>query len=153
MLKKFLFIIVTLLIIAWMFAWPYPICGDCMEPAVKDGSYAFVNRIAPYLREYKIGDIVVFRHEKKSWIARIVGLENDTIQITDGTILVNGASVCDSVQRNWSNWKYGTYGIDEPLRVPSGYVYVVSDDLSAHHDDSRVFGPIPNKSIEGLVWQ
>jgi len=153
MIKKLLLIIVTLTVMAWLFAWPYPVAGDCMEPAVKDGSYAFVNRMLPYFRAYKIGDIAVFDHEQKAWIARIVALENDVIQISDGTILVNGIVLQDSVKRNWKDWKYGSYGIEQPLTVPIGHVYVLSDDLSAHHDDSRVFGPISEKYIEGLVWQ
>src|SRR5579863_3530215 len=90
MIKKILLMIVVFLLIAWMFAWPHPVSGDCMEPAVKDGSYVFVNRIAPYLREYKIGDIVTFNYEEKLWIARIVALENDIIQVTESTIKING---------------------------------------------------------------
>ncbi len=152
MIKKILLIAITLIVMAWAFAWPYPISGDCMEPAVKDGSYVFLNRTLPYLRQYKIDDIILFKHEEKVWIARVVALENDTIQITKGTIAVNGFPIQDSVQRNWTNWKYGTYATEEPLKVPSGYVYTLSDNLSAIHDDSRVFGPVSKKSILGLVW-
>jgi len=147
-----LLIIAALICAARGLIWPYYISGNCMDPAVKDGSYVFLSRIVPYLRAYKINDIVGFEYEGKPWIARIVALENEIIQVTAGAIRINGEILHDLVQRNWSEWKYGTYGIDEPLRVPSGHVYVLSDDLSAHHDDSRVFGPISKKTILGLVW-
>jgi len=121
-----------------LIAWPYYIAGDCMEPAVKDGSYVFVNRMAPYIREHKIGDIIVFTYEEKPF--------------TKGIITVNGVALQDSVQRNWTDWEYGTYAINELYYVPADHVYVLSDNLAAHHDDSRVFGPISKKIIFGAVW-
>lgn len=144
--------VIILIVGGYWFAAPFSISGDCMEPAVKDGSYAFVNRIAPYLRQFQKNDIVVVNYENKNWIARIVALENETIQITEGSIIVNSTPIQESIQRNWTGWHYGTYAINGSFKVPSGHVYVLSDDLSAHHDDSRVFGPIPKQSIVGLVW-
>lgn len=145
-------IIIVGLIIYLTLALPYRISGDCMEPAIKDGALTFVNRVLPYLRHYHIGDIIVFKHEEKTWISRIVALENDTLQINDGSVIVNDVKLQDEVRRNWTDWRYGTYGIDNPIKVPLGHVYVLSDNLSAHHDDSRVFGPIPSASILGIIW-
>lgn len=144
--------IIALIIVAWGFAAPFRVSGDCMEPAVKDGSLHFLNRVAPYLRHYKTNDIVLVKHQGKIWIARIVALEHDTIQIMEGSIVVNGSALQDSIARNWSGWNYGTYAVNELFKVPAKHVYVLSDDLSAHHDDSRVFGPIANGAILGLVW-
>lgn len=153
MIKKIILCAIVFLAVVWIFAWPYPLSGDCMEPVVKDNSYVFLNRLLPYLRSFKIGDIILFNHEKKIWIARIVALENDTIEILQGTIIINGHPLADTVERNWHEWNYGTYAIGMPLAVPVNHVYVLSDNLSAHHDDSRVFGPISQKSILGIVWK
>lgn len=152
MIKKILLLVVAFVVAAWIFAWPSKISGDCMEPACKDKSYVLVNRAAPYFHTYKIDDVIIFNYEEKSWIARVVALENDTIKITQGSIEVNGMPLHDAVQRNWNDWKYGTYALDEPFKVPQGHVYVLSDNLAAHHDDSRVFGPVSYKVITGLVW-
>lgn len=155
-MKKFvcrLSIIIALgLIIYLAIVRPYRVSGDCMDPAIKDGSLHFLNRTLPYLRQYKIGDIVVFKHEEKTWVSRVVALENDTVQISEGGIMLNDTKLQDNVRRNWTDWKYGTYGIDAPIKIPSDHVYVASDNLSAHHDDSRIFGPIPNSSILGILW-
>ncbi len=154
-MNRYILIILTviaLIVLAWGLAAPSRVSGDCMEPAVKDGQLVFLNRIAPYVRQYQINDIILVKHEGKIWIARIVALANDTIQITESNIIVNGAPLQESIERNWSDWNYGDYAINAPLKIPSGHVYVLSDDLSAHHDDSRVFGPISNKSILGLIW-
>ena len=144
---------VALIGIMWLFARPHRITGDCMEPAVKDGQLIFLNRISPYLRGYKIDDIILFKHNGKIWISRIVALDKDRIHIAEGNILVNGISLQDAVQRNWTDWKYGNYAIDNPLQIPLDHVFVLSDNLSAHHDDSRIFGPISKKSILGLAWK
>ncbi|MEI8124523.1 MAG: signal peptidase I [Parachlamydiaceae bacterium] len=151
--KVIALIVPLLTIVTWAIAHPYNVPGDCMEPAIKDGSHVFVNHISPYLRQYQIGDIIAFKHEGKEWVSRIVALETDTVQITESKVTVNGtAQQSDKVFRNWSNWKYGTYAIDKSFQVPLGHVFVLSDNLSAQHDDSRVFGPISENSIVGLVW-
>lgn len=144
---------VLLLIVVRAFAEPYRISGDCMEPAIKDGKLYFLNHVSPYLRKYQMGDIVVFKYDEKVWISRIVARETDTIQISEGAVVVNGTPLQESgIHRSWPNWRHGTHAIDNPLQVPAGHVYVLSDNLSAQHDDSRVFGPVPIQSITGLIW-
>lgn len=144
--------LIFLIIVGRELATPYRISGDCMEPAITDGKLYFLNRISPYLRQYQIGDIIVFKHVGKDWVSRIVAMENNTIQITEGHIIVNGVALEKEIHRNWSGWKQGIYAIDKPFQVPSGHVFVLSDNLSAQHDDSRVFGPVSNSSILGRIW-
>jgi signal peptidase I len=99
--------------IARAFAEPYRVSGDCMEPAIQDGKLYFLNHISPYLRQYQVGDIIVFKHGEKLWISRIVALETNTIQITEGSVMVNGSPLQESqINRNWSGWKLGTHAID-----------------------------------------
>lgn len=133
-------------------AQTYRISGDCMEPAIKDGKLYFLNKLSSYFRKYRVGDIIVCEHEGKQWIARIAALENDTIQIDEQKIKVNNAVLQDDVHRNWKNWEYGSYAIKQSLVVPKNHVYLLSDDLSAHHDDSRVWGPIAFQNILGVIW-
>jgi signal peptidase I len=108
----------------------------------------FIISLAPI----KWGDIIIFRHEDKIWVSRIVGLENQEIKITDNTISLDNKVYSDSIHRNWKDWRYGHYGIESPAKIPSRHVYVLSDNFSAHHDDSRVFGPISYDNILGKVW-
>ena len=152
--KIALLTIVTAVIITWAFARPYHFSGDCMEPTIKSGNTYFLNQMAPYLRPYRINDIIIFKHEGIVWVSRIVALENNTIQIAEGTITVNGALLENTgISRDWTGWNYGDYAINEPLQVPLGHVFILSDKLSAHYDDSRTFGPIAEKSILGVIWQ
>lgn len=151
--KIAVFAVFTLVIVLLALAKPYWISGDCMEPAIRDGRLYFLNRISPYIRQYRIGDIIAFKYKEKLWISRIVALEASTIQIIAGNVIVDGAVLQNQgIHRNWSCWKHGVYAIDTPLQVPTDYVFVLSDNLSAQHDDSRIFGPISKDSILGLVW-
>lgn len=123
-----------------------------MEPAVKDGQWYFVNHISPYFKNYAHDEIIVFKHEEKAWVSRVVALAGDTLLITDGNLIINGIPAQDKVQRNWEHWEQGAYAINKSLRIPADHVFVLSDNLSANHDDSRVFGPIAKKNILGVVW-
>lgn len=123
-----------------------------MEPAINKGRLYFSNQLAPYFREYKIGDIIIFTHEDRFWISRVVALENDTIEIKKDEIIINGTPLKNDISRNWQGWEYGTYAINRAFKVPVNHVYVLSDNLASCHDDSRVFGPIHKSMINGLVW-
>ena len=117
------------------------------------GDFCLVNKVAPYFRNYQKGDIVVFSHELKDYVARIIALENDAIKLSDWQIELNGKLLKEkNVSRNWSDWSYGDYAINEQYKVPDQHVFVLSDNLAAHFSDSRSFGPIPMSSIIGVVW-
>ena len=150
---KLVSLVTLVLIILTLCFRPHRISGDCMESAIVDGKLYFVNKLSPYLRNPKVGDIVVFNHEGKDWISRIIATGKDRVQIKEGSVLVNDVVKEDSnVKRNWSNWNFGTYAIDESLKVPKEHVFVLSDNLDSKHDDSRVFGPVHNSRIVGYVW-
>ena len=58
-MKKFLLMLVLAgisIFIGRMIAAPSHISGDCMDSAVRDGGYVFLNRITPYLRDYRLTD-------------------------------------------------------------------------------------------------
>ncbi|HAU0495587.1 TPA: signal peptidase I [Legionella pneumophila] len=153
-MKKLLFstVVLCLIIFGWVIARPYRIHGDCMEPTITDGGLYFSNQLAPYIREYKTGDIIFFKYEGKIWFSRIVALGGDIIQIKEKEIIVNGATRNDSVDRVWNGWDHGTFAINKTIKIPDDSVYILSDNLAAQHDDSRVFGPVKKASIVGLMW-
>ncbi len=152
-MKKIVIFVISVVVVTIVgFVKPFRISGDCMEPAIKDGHLYFVDRFSPHLRKYQKEDIVTFEHEGKMWISRILALGGDTIQITEGSITVNGVALEDSVRRNWNGWNYGMFAIDTTFQVPKDRAFVLSDNLSSQHDDSRVFGPISMNLVSGLVW-
>ncbi len=134
---------------------PMRIIGDCMEPAIRDGQWCFVNRFAYWHTPPDIDDVVLFRHEQKVWISRVVAVGGQRVEVTcDGLVLDGSVKMNDPIARAWSEWnKTGTYGVGSPCDVPAEHVYVLSDNLSARHDDGRVFGSIPAKDLLGRTFR
>ena len=69
--------------------YPVKVEGDTMAPALNDGDKILIEREPEKLER---GDIVVFlSHDPvKSYIKRIVGLPNETVEIREGKVFVNG---------------------------------------------------------------
>ena len=67
-----------------MFAEPVP-----RSVAIPNGHLYFSNPLAPYLREYKVGNIITFTDEDRFWISKIVALENDTIEIKNTVLFLS----------------------------------------------------------------
>ena len=73
-----------------------------MEPTLYENDYLIVNKLAYFKKDHPgYGDIVVFRSDidktdgtgKKLLIKRVVGVEGDVIDITDGVVYRNGKAL------------------------------------------------------------
>ena len=116
--------------------------GQDMFPAVHDGDLLLASR---RVKEWRRGDVVIYRAEGERRIGRIVAVGTDKVSVTeDGRLLVNGALQTEEIF-------YPTeMESEEPVSVPEGTVYILGDNRSACLD-SRDFGPIPITEIEGKV--
>ena len=119
--------------------------GMDMFPAVRDGDLLIAFRLQ---QDYQKNDVVIYRSDDgQRRIGRIAARGSDWLEITEnGTLKVNG-----TVQRG--EILYPTYpreNAEYPLQVPAGSVYVLGDQRTESRD-SRDFGPIPSKSLEGKL--
>lgn len=76
---------------------------ESMEPTLKKGSMIVGNRI---FGELKVGDIVVFRHEKKLLVKRIAAMEGDLIHYKGKQIQVPAESLYllgDNLRNSWDS--------------------------------------------------
>ena len=142
----------SLLFVYFFIARPYRIEGDCMEPAIRDRAWYCANHLYFYYNRYKQGDIIIFRYEDKIWVSRIVALAGQELMVTKNGLVLNGKDFNDGIKRDWSHYNHGSYGVDNVVKIPDRHLYVLSDKLSAHHDDSRVFGAIAYDAIIGKIW-
>lgn len=130
------------------------VAGDSMNPALKNGDVVLVNRLVYRVKSPSRGDVVAFRpngdKDAHYQIKRVVGLPGETVQITDGSIYIDGEQMADHV--------YAT-GIDyaglaeEPLELGKDEYFVMGDNASAS-DDSRTpeIGNVSRDDIYGKVW-
>lgn len=145
------------------------ISGDSMEPTLFSGERAVVPRFETWLHRLGIGsfergDVVYFPSPEQErgavcpWfcthlIKRIVAVGGDTLAINHGQLILNGVPVAEPyLEASWQ----GSFSMPE-TPVPEGHVFVLGDNRGPYGSfDSRVFGPVPRRRIEGraawVVW-
>ena len=122
--------------------------GSSMEPNLHTDQRLVVEKVSYRLRKPHRGDVVVLRMPERGpelLIKRIVALPNETIEIRNGRVSIDG-TVLD--EPYLSQRTSGTHG---PLTVPEGHVFVMGDNRGASND-SRVFGPVSLERVVGRAW-
>lgn len=124
-----------------------------MEPTLQEGQHLWVEKVSTKLGSVHTGDIItiyapeVVPEKGHQLIKRVIALENDTVEIKDGNVYVNGKVIKETYIK-------GDYTLDEggkysKLTVPKGHVYVLGDNRSTAIEDSRTLGPIAFEKITG----
>ncbi|MDR1068799.1 MAG: signal peptidase I [Clostridiales Family XIII bacterium] len=116
-----------------------------MTPAVKDGDLVMFYRLD---REYAAGDLVALKFEGKQQVRRVVAVANDTVDITENGLLVNGALQQESgiyeETRRYEN------DVEFPLKLGEGQVFVLGDSRE-NATDGRVYGAVDTRDTLGTV--
>ena len=126
---------------------PVKVEGTSMAPLLTDQERIFINKFVYRFEPIERGDVVVFWYpldRSKSFIKRVVGLPGEMVEIRQGRAYGNGKRLEEPyVPRQFTDGS--TYG---PVRVPPGEYFVMGDHR-ASSNDSRVFGPVPDRYISG----
>jgi len=151
-----------------------------MFPNVVSGDYFFVSRLSFFFRAPRRGEIVVFTPEGSDvqYVKRIVGMPGDRIQMSEGTLLINGThaprqleTVDQALQPPAGGSFYrevlpngATYvvfeeseegpGDDTPeIAVPAGHYFMLGDnrDNSVDSRFPEVMSYIPSANLLGPV--
>ena len=131
------------------------VVGDSMLPTLHGGESLFVVSVG---YEPEKGDIVVVQDDRSAInypiVKRIIGTENDTIEFDfeNWLVYVNGELLEEDYinKQDFVNMK--SYGCEERITVPSGYVFVMGDNRNASTDsrDTRL-GYISEDDVIGKV--
>jgi signal peptidase I len=84
---------------------------------------------------------------------RVVGLPGDTIAIRGGRIIRNGQPESEPPITPCGEQEMVGCEFPNPITVPPGHYYVMSDYRGLYQEDSRIFGAIPQEAIVGTVEQ
>jgi signal peptidase I len=121
-----------------------------MIPTLKIGDRVLVNKFIYRFTEPRRGDIIVFEsvdNSNEDLIKRVVGLPGDKIAVRGGKLFVNGKP-----QREpYTYKKLPDRSFFAKTTVPKDHVFVMGDNRG-NSADSRVFGPLPEKNIEGEAF-
>lgn len=148
--------VILALIIRTFIVQAFKIPTGSMRPTLMEGDRILVNKFIYKFKEPKRGDIVVFRSpedKKKDFIKRLVALPGETLEISNGMILIDNRVVDkDSVIRERYYYNRGDFGIEgQAIEVPEDVYYVLGDN-SISSRDSRYWGFLPKKYLIGKAF-
>jgi signal peptidase I len=138
-----------------------------MEPTLAIGDHIFVSKSGTLPRR---GEVIVFHYPPEpetSYVKRVIGLPGDTIAIEKNQILVNGWPIARRALSDdacspclWEESQGGhTYRVQHqggrrsdfgPVQVPPDNYFVIGDNRD-NSNDSRVWGSVPAKLVQGRV--
>ena len=130
---------------------PVQVEGDSMEPALQPASYILYHQLTPIDRF----DIILFHDDYgEVYIKRVVGLPGETVAYENDRLYINGELITEPFlkQAREENQIYTTdFSITEAAdqqEVPAGHYFVLGDNRP-RSKDSRMFGFVPEASVEG----
>jgi signal peptidase I len=151
------FLVILLISFALVFGFVRPfvveafyIPSESMIPTLRVGDRVLVNKFIYRFTEPERGDIVVFESVEgggEDLIKRVVAVPEDTISVRRGKVVLNG----EPRREPYVNRRYPDRSFSPPTTVPRGHVFVMGDNR-ANSRDSRFFGPVPKKKIEGEAF-
>lgn len=125
--------------------------GQSMVPTLHDQDRLIVNKFVylTHIGEPQVGDIVMLlypNNPEKSFVKRVIAVEDQVVRMVNGKVFVNDVPVDDSyVPEDLRG--HDDYG---PQRIPEGYYFVMGDHRT-NSSDSRHWGWVPKKYIIGRV--
>ena len=129
------------------------VSGNSMSPLLNADDVVLVNQLSYDLGKPDRFDVVVFRREDgKANIKRIIGLPGETVQIRGGQVYINGEVLPDERE-------LGTVSLaglaENPITLGEDEYFLLGDNREISLD-SRVFGTVNQKDIEGttnfIIW-
>lgn len=134
----------------------FKIPAETMKPTLLEGDRILVDKRIYKKSEPRRGDIIAFIYPedtKKSYIKRLVGLPKETIEIKNGSILINGMVLKEPLFEGNHYYNAGEYAKEARLITIPADSYFVLGDNSASSNDSRYWGFVPKKYLIGKAYK
>ena len=119
--------------------------GNNMYPSIRDGDLIIAYRLQrPYLNA-----AVMYMHEGKPCMGRVVGMPGNEIEISEeGVLMVNGVIPAEEVF--YPTFPAEHSSITYPFVLADSQVFILND-FRTDCTDSRSFGPVEMKDLIGPV--
>ncbi|TMV45140.1 signal peptidase I [Paenibacillus mesophilus] len=132
--------------------------GHSMEPTLREKEWLFVNKLTFLIGHPDRGDVVILKDpdmqsvDRQYLVKRVVATPGDKVEIRGGKLYVNG----EAVSEPYTDIKIED-GDRGPIVVEEGRYFVMGDNRhQLASKDSRTFGTVPEKAIQGraefILW-
>jgi signal peptidase I len=144
----FLSVLIAIVVILFLYQ-PVKVEGTSMMPSLQNDERIFINKFVYRfgISDIGRGDTVVFLYPyepSKSYIKRVIGIPGDTVEIDNGTVIVNGQPLSEP---------YVAEDFRDHMPMPRKIVppdqYFVLGDHRSSSNDSRSWGWVPRQNIYG----
>jgi len=144
----FLSVLIAVVVILFLYQ-PVKVEGTSMMPSLVNQERIFINKFIYRfgLADIGRGDTVVFwfpGDPSKSYIKRVIGVPGDSVEIHDGTVVVNGRALPEPYVQEEFRDRFSM-----PRRTVPGDEYFVLGDHRSSSNDSRAWGMVPRRYIYG----
>ncbi len=141
-------VVIAIAVILFLYQ-PVKVEGTSMMPSLVDQERIFINKFVYRfgIADITRGDTVVFWYPgdtTKSYIKRVIGMPGDSVEVNDGTVLVNGRLI----QEPYVPAEYRDH-VSIPRRIVPSDEYFVMGDHRSSSNDSRTWGNVPRRFIYG----
>jgi len=143
---------------AFMFASPYAISGDSMEPTFSHDDLIMFESLTYTLEEPMRGDIVVFYGTDEFYkiiVKRIVGMPGESVVMREGDVYINGELLEEPYANKGSNG--GRFNFREfdgvTYEVPEGKYFMLGDNRKNSYDSRTWNDPfVPRENLVGKYY-
>ena len=147
--------IVVVISLAWFVVYAFgtrvKISGQSMMPGLSGGDLVLMDRLSYDLGNPKRFDVVVFaREDRRTNVKRVIGLPGETVQITGGTIYIDGKPLKADESLSY----VALSGLAENPVILEADEYFLLGDNRDSSEDSRFenIGNVRRSQIIGKVW-
>lgn len=127
---------------AFSYKFKKPDRGDIIIFFPNESKGNLINKLSRFIDGYKSVFTKEEYHER--YIKRVIAIEDDMIDITDGYVLVNGMKIDEPYVKGITEPR----GYELPYLVGKDELFVMGDNRIVS-EDSRHFGPINIDQVEG----
>src|SRR5882672_1055218 len=128
------------------------VVGVSMAPTLHDSQQYLLNRWVYYFRSPRRSDVVVLRDPVDNGFAvkRVIATAGDCVCLKEGKVFVNGCRLVEPyLASGMPTFPYLTEK-EQPITLGKDQYFVLGDNRK-NSADSRTYGPVPRRSILGLI--